>query len=144
MNSTNCPQCNSPLRLVPAGFSQKTQKPYPAFWGCSNPQCKYTFNEPTATTRPAPVAPVVSTIPINREDSIAWLNAKNNACLLIAHHSHFAKEEDLKTAIENLTYVIYRTTKEKVAKKFAPKPAPVEAPKEPDSSSDIDVEEIPF
>lgn len=31
-----CTTCNSPLKLIPAGFSQKTQKNYNAFWACPN------------------------------------------------------------------------------------------------------------
>jgi len=39
-----CPQCGNPLKLVPAGVSKASGKPYNAFWSCSDPtrSCKYT------------------------------------------------------------------------------------------------------
>jgi hypothetical protein len=33
-----CPTCSKPMRLVPAGVSKKTNKPYEAFLTCDN--CK--------------------------------------------------------------------------------------------------------
>jgi len=157
MENQVCPQCGSPLKLVPAGVS-KAGKNYPAFWSCTNRDCKYTFNTPTVTTRPAyappvpapnpyPTAPVPPVAPVansgNREDSINWLNAKNNACLLIAHHPKFAKvNEDIKITIENLTYFLHKTTLVSVSKKLAPDPTP--PPPSPPDNSDIDNSEIPF
>ena len=151
MNPTVCPQCGLPLKLIPAGFSAKTQRAYSAFYACTGQACNYKITAPTDTSRPIPgtpppvAAPVAfqqpSVIPANREESINWLNAKNNACLLIAHHSHFAKEEDLRTAIENLTYWLYLATKERIAMKLTPVP---ETPPSPPDNSDIDIEEIPF
>lgn len=34
-----CPSCGMEQRLVPAGVSRKTNKPYQAFWACPN-KCK--------------------------------------------------------------------------------------------------------
>lgn len=45
----NAPLCDhgQPMKLVPAGVSKKTGKPYPGFYACANPdrnsQCKKTY-----------------------------------------------------------------------------------------------------
>jgi len=57
-----CPNCDAEMKLVPAGVSKKTLKPYNAFWSC--PECKEKVNitaEPGFTkefrTSPLPVKP---------------------------------------------------------------------------------------
>lgn len=35
-----CPTCNDPMRVVPAGVSRKTGKPYRSFEACDKPACK--------------------------------------------------------------------------------------------------------
>lgn len=44
-----CPECGSPLKMVPAGVSKRTGNPYKAFIGCTNRECKYTekLNNPS-------------------------------------------------------------------------------------------------
>lgn len=37
----NCPECNFPIKTVPAGISKKTGKPYQEFQCCSNRSCSY-------------------------------------------------------------------------------------------------------
>ena len=34
LNTKNCDRCNMAMRLIPAGISKKTNKPYSAFWTC--------------------------------------------------------------------------------------------------------------
>lgn len=34
MNTKICERCDKEMRLVPAGFSQKKNKAYSAFWSC--------------------------------------------------------------------------------------------------------------
>lgn len=41
-----CEKCQSPMNVVPAGISRKTNKPYPSFLSC--PNCKATMNIPEA------------------------------------------------------------------------------------------------
>jgi hypothetical protein len=45
----NAPACvHGPLKVIPGGFSQKTQKAYAAFWACQGPrgqQCKLDRNQ---------------------------------------------------------------------------------------------------
>ena len=31
-----CPTCSSEMKMIPAGISRTTQKPYNAFWACPN------------------------------------------------------------------------------------------------------------
>ena len=40
--SNKCPQCNSELSYREAGISKRTNKPYTAFYSCSNPKCEFT------------------------------------------------------------------------------------------------------
>ena len=42
MEIKNCVKCNLPWKLVPAGTSRKTGKPYPSFYACD--ACKHTMN----------------------------------------------------------------------------------------------------
>ena len=44
----NCENCQNPMRLQPAGFSKRTNKPYEAFWVCD--QCR-----PRSSTAPVKV-----------------------------------------------------------------------------------------
>jgi len=39
-----CPECGGDVKLIPAGVSKKSGKPYPAFYACSSPACKWTMN----------------------------------------------------------------------------------------------------
>jgi hypothetical protein len=43
---SRCPNCDSPIRHVPAGISKKTGKPYEEFWSCDNRDCNFTWNRP--------------------------------------------------------------------------------------------------
>ena len=38
-----CKTHNTPMKLVPAGVSRRTNKPYPAFYGCTAFSCKETM-----------------------------------------------------------------------------------------------------
>ena len=39
----SCPNCQSPIKYVPAGVSKRTGKPYNEFWSCRNPDCSFTW-----------------------------------------------------------------------------------------------------
>ena len=41
-----CPECGGGMKLVPAGVSKKSKKPYDAFYGCLNRACKGTAKVP--------------------------------------------------------------------------------------------------
>jgi ssDNA-binding Zn-finger/Zn-ribbon topoisomerase 1 len=41
---TQCPECGGEVKLIPAGVSKKTGKPYKAFYACKSPACKWTLN----------------------------------------------------------------------------------------------------
>src|SRR3990167_2327384 len=52
INPNQCPECGSDLRIIPAGVSKKTNKPYNSFTACSNRECSY------KPPRNAPDAPI--------------------------------------------------------------------------------------
>ena len=39
MELPTCPRCGRTMKLIPAGVSKKTGKPYTAFYGCSDYKC---------------------------------------------------------------------------------------------------------
>ncbi len=41
-----CPECGGGMKMVPAGVSKKTHKPYDAFYGCNTRGCKCTAKVP--------------------------------------------------------------------------------------------------
>ena len=51
----NCLVCSSPIKTVPAGFSQKTGKAYNAFQVCSNRECNWRPPQTPKSTPPATV-----------------------------------------------------------------------------------------
>lgn len=40
-----CPICQSSIKLIPAGVSKRTGKPYNEFYACSNRTCDYIYRE---------------------------------------------------------------------------------------------------
>jgi hypothetical protein len=51
-----CPKCGSDLKILPAGISKKTGKPYRAFTACTKWECDYTAKG-TSEAQNAPVRP---------------------------------------------------------------------------------------
>jgi hypothetical protein len=49
-----CPICGGEMKLVPAGISKKTGKPYNSFYACKTWECKGTVNIPTEGIKEAP------------------------------------------------------------------------------------------
>lgn len=49
---SQCPKCGNELKLVPAGTSKKTGKPYDSFWSCADRNCGFTMKN-QATGAPA-------------------------------------------------------------------------------------------
>ena len=49
---TTCPRCGSPIKLVPAGISKKTGKPYNQFYACSNIKCDYVYRPSRERAKP--------------------------------------------------------------------------------------------
>jgi len=52
MKTQNCSQCGNIMRLINAGISKKTGKPYKAFFSC--PACGFTLNVPDDLTKTLP------------------------------------------------------------------------------------------
>jgi len=74
-----CQKCKSELKLIPAGISKKTGKPYNAFWSCPN-RCKQ-----DGEIKIVEEIPDWEKIRSEKADSIAWMNAKNAAALAFAN-----------------------------------------------------------
>lgn len=100
----NCPNCGNPSpKLIPAGISKKTGKAYNAFYKCES--CGKTFNagEQKQTAGGAFVKEKMQEERIEKfvqrkEHNIKWMNALNNAALLVAN----GKEQDLYTTACNI------------------------------------------
>ncbi len=108
---SQCAICGQPLKTIPAGISKNTGKPYPSFEACPN-KCK----QPRVWEQRPTNQPVLQQENIqnridkaiaDKKESIAWMNAKNNACLLIAHG--IFKVEQLK----DVANIIYKLEPEK-------------------------------
>ena len=86
----NCPKCNSPIKIVPAGISKKTGNPYNEFKVCSKCDWK---PERTFTPRPAKTEQVrqmqetkagfIKVAQDNKNDSIRLSSANRDATILI-------------------------------------------------------------
>ena len=103
----NCSICNSPFRQVPAGVSQRTGKPYPAFVACSKMGCPGKPGAKPAPTYVPKQEPNWDKIRDEKKDNIKWLNAINNACLLIANGKYPLTEGNIATSITGLAEQIY-------------------------------------
>ena len=56
MTMEKCPKCGSDIKLVPAGVSKRTGRPYNAFQACSNRECDWKPEQKSFTPRPAKTA----------------------------------------------------------------------------------------
>lgn len=118
----NCVICNQPLKLIPAGTS-KAGKTYNAFFTCEDRNHKQPYgsanNAPQATTTPnkAIVEPTYQEEKPNWDDinekkrkDIKWMNALNNACLLLANgkdKTGYTDNSDPKVVIRDMANFIY-------------------------------------
>lgn len=76
-NPKLCVICGSELRLIPAGVSRKTQKPYQAFWSCPN-RCKVDNYKTQGSTRDLMLDDRVSALEVDVEKIKKWLREKYN------------------------------------------------------------------
>jgi hypothetical protein len=51
-----CPKCGGEMKLVPAGLSKKTGKPYQEFYSCKKWECGGTAKSPQTSVNPQNVA----------------------------------------------------------------------------------------
>ena len=92
----NCPVHNVPFKVIPAGFSQKTQKSYNAFEACSVQGCK---EKPAGAGAPRP-APAVS---VELAACLGRIEAKLDT--LIAKQSvNAVPKQDEGIRIENIPF----------------------------------------
>lgn len=64
----NCKKCSGELKIVPAGISRKTGKPYNAFYSCS--LCKTPDRTPVISGTPTPINQSVQVV----QDKKFWLD----------------------------------------------------------------------
>ena len=104
---STCPQCNSPLKTVPAGVSKKTGKPYNAFTACSNRECTW---KPASTggyrSPAAPAAPqigVANDMLHELQEIKAVLLAMNAKLAKNLHWQQLKKTDDAATVAQEAT-----------------------------------------
>ena len=118
-----CPNCGQQMNLIPAGVSKKTGKNYPPFWSCSQRDggCGYTENI-TAKDRQIVFSKELDKnledekwqkIREQKNKDIRWMNALNNACLLIVNNKTEVFPSDIIEIIKNTANKIYRLEPEK-------------------------------
>ena len=91
MNQPICPVCNGEMKLIPAGVSKKSGKPYDSFWGCKTYGCKGSVKinqpvapQPTYAPQNAPQAPTAQpNQPTEQVRGMRIMNAMNNATAII-------------------------------------------------------------
>lgn len=95
--SPNCPVCNSEMRLIPAGISKKSGKPYDAFYGCKTYGCKGSIKiAPDGTPSPKSYATAQKSIANQTSDNINRFESK--------------KEESMKTMASGRDAVLVVTS----------------------------------
>ena len=124
MEQNNCSVCGAPVKVIPAGISKKTGKPYNAFYKCES--CGKTGNIGGNYAKPAqtyaktyqPTQEKVNWDEVNakKEESIAYFNAKNVAAVLIsaAMQNGELKLEDAKKVFPDLVQFVYDCDKKQV------------------------------
>lgn len=152
-----CPLSGTPLKLIPAGTSKATGKPYNAFYVCEIKGCKG-FHNPVdtgLTQKPryeAPVAPQSQ----EKDDSF-WDKKAYKQCLWnywLEHNSH-SETDWMMTNVEfQKVYAIFQAINQDAEKRFSPvaqaalkaNPNFFEAvqPDAPEDLGTINVESIPF
>ena len=107
----NCPKCNGETKLIPAGISKKSGKPYSAFVSCNDRQCGG-----TAPVNGSDVKKVVvqnDSIRQNmmmKQDSIALAGSIRDAVAITAaliHSGTLMAPDEIKTSIQHWKDVIY-------------------------------------
>lgn len=88
---SQCLVCGQEMKIIPAGVSKTTGKPYSSFAACPN-KCKQpsSYNQTNASPTFDKSYKMIQDKKIEgmyneKKDNIKWLNALNNATLLVAH-----------------------------------------------------------
>ena len=88
---SQCLICGQEMKIIPAGVSKTTGKPYSSFAACPN-KCKQPgqYNQTNPTPAFDKSYKMIQDKKIEgmyneKKDNIKWLNALNNATLLVAH-----------------------------------------------------------
>jgi hypothetical protein len=107
------------MKFVAGGISKRTGKPFSSFWSCRDCGETFTPQQPDAKSvkfQAELEEDLIAQRVREKRENIAWLNAKNNACHLIAHHPLFSGIKDpalFKELIIKWANWIYKLTPEK-------------------------------
>ena len=113
MENTNCSKCGSPIKIIPAGISKKTGKPYNSFSKCESCGNTQNFggNAPSYQKKSYQPLPEKDwdTINAKKNENIAFLNARNvaGALLSAAIKSGELKLEDALDKYADVVQKIY-------------------------------------
>lgn len=105
------------MKLVPAGVSKNTGKPYNAFYSCPNrcKQPKQDWAPPQVRQQFAPTVQnkeeSIKVMHEAKQESIRWSVALNNACLLVANTKN--PSIDVKEAVKDLSNFLYNLQPDK-------------------------------
>lgn len=106
---TNCPVHNVPFKLVPAGVSKKTGRPYGAFYACPERGCQ---QKPDANFKPASTVKEekIEKMFNEKKENIRLLNAKNCAAQIVSHLEVIkgASDDDIEREIQHFTDFFYK------------------------------------
>ena len=75
--NNECPQCGAPTKVVPAGISKRTNKPYKAFIACTERNCNYTARLDNQSSTNASYSPKFERTepPVTKKELDNYLNA---------------------------------------------------------------------
>ena len=132
MNQPICSVCNGEMRLIPAGVSKKSGKPYDSFWGCKTYGCKGSIKivapQPTYAPQSAPQTPTgyaraenqiqnnmsanINKFESRKEEAMKTMAAGRDATLLVTAEMAQGQawsEEDIKKRIIMYKEFMYKS-----------------------------------
>ena len=97
-----CPNCAAVMKLVPAGVSKSTGKPYNSFFSC--PECKHTVNAPIQTSA-KPQAPKPNGNGVN-PDMMRLAYRKDLMCMIIKVYGPTTDSEAISNVFAELWRIV--------------------------------------
>lgn len=107
-----CPTCGAEQKLIPAGVSKSSGKPYQAFWSCPN-RCPKTSFQPKAKVDYSSLqdrkSEMIGEAQGRKEESIREAGAKRDAGLIVAAmiHSGELKSSDWFIKYQEVSGKVY-------------------------------------
>lgn len=149
-----CPLSGTPLKLIPAGTSKTSGKPYNAFYVCEVKGCKG-FHNPVDTGLTQKPATVIKDE--HAKDDSFWDKKAYKQCLWnywLQTETAAGNREELTQAQMDLVWVVFRQVNQDAEKRFSPvAQAALKAnpnffetvqPDAPEDLGSIQVSDIPF